>query len=120
MQITLLRRKGGCVAPQRRLLESYLSRHNCSLQVACEVDSADELVITELIFTNSFSEMDIDQIVALCSCFAYGERSNDDDPSAGLEEALMAPLRVLQEVLFFRFVLRLHGLIFVQSEGRNC
>lgn len=36
-------------------------------RVACEVDSADELVITELIFTNSFSELDIDQIVALCS-----------------------------------------------------
>ena len=30
-------------------------------RVACEVDSADELVVTELIFNNAFSEFTIEQ-----------------------------------------------------------
>ena len=47
-------------------------------RVACEVDSADELVITELIFNNSFSGMTVEQLVALCSCFVYGERASDE------------------------------------------
>jgi hypothetical protein len=39
-----------------------------------QVDSADELVITELIFNNSFSDLTVEQLVALCSCFVYGEK----------------------------------------------
>ena len=65
-------------------------------RVACEVDSADELVITELIFNNSFSGMTVEQLVALCSCFVYGERASDE-AGKGLEEELATPLRMLQE-----------------------
>lgn len=64
-------------------------------RVACEVDSADELVITELIFNNSFSDLSVEQLVALCSCFVYGEKASDE-AEAGLEETLTTPLRMLQ------------------------
>ena len=65
-------------------------------RVACEVDSADELVITELIFNNSFSDLSVEQCVALCSCFVYGEKANDE-AAAGFEEVLTTPLRMLQD-----------------------
>ena len=65
-------------------------------RVACEVDSADELVITELIFNNSFSDLSVEQLVALCSCFVFGEKAKDD-AGTNLEEALSAPLRMLQD-----------------------
>ena len=65
-------------------------------RVACEVDSADELVITELIFNNSFSDLSVEQCVALCSCFVYGEKANDE-AAAGFEEVLTTPLRMLRE-----------------------
>jgi ATP-dependent RNA helicase DOB1 len=66
-------------------------------RVACEVDSADELVVTELIFNNSFSDLTVEQLVALCSCFVFGEKAKED-AGAGLEEALLTPLRMLQDV----------------------
>jgi ATP-dependent RNA helicase DOB1 len=64
-------------------------------RVACEVDSADELVITELIFNNSFSDLSVEQLVALCSCFVYGEKASEEAEN-GLEEVLTTPLRMLQ------------------------
>ena len=66
-------------------------------RVACEIDSADELVVTELIFNNSFSDLTVEQLVALCSCFVFGEKAKDD-AGAGLEDALATPLRMLQDV----------------------
>ncbi|CAG8609553.1 26011_t:CDS:10, partial [Dentiscutata erythropus] len=43
-------------------------------RVACEINSADELVLTELIFENAFADYDYSEIVALLSCFIFQER----------------------------------------------
>lgn len=42
-------------------------------RVACEITAGDELVITELIFMGVFNELDVDQTVALLSCFVFEE-----------------------------------------------
>ena len=39
----------------------------------------------------------VEQLVALCSCFVFGEKAKDD-AGAGLEEALLTPFRMLQDV----------------------
>ncbi|KAF0427022.1 antiviral helicase [Gigaspora margarita] len=43
-------------------------------RVACEINSADELVLTELIFENVFADYDHSEIVALLSCFIFQAR----------------------------------------------
>ncbi|CAG8613968.1 3229_t:CDS:10, partial [Racocetra persica] len=43
-------------------------------RVACEINSADELVLTELIFENAFADYDYSEIVALLSCFIFQEK----------------------------------------------
>ena len=45
-------------------------------RVACEIQSADELVLTELIFNGVFSALSGEQIVALTSCFVWSEKSD--------------------------------------------
>ncbi|PRP82873.1 hypothetical protein PROFUN_04736 [Planoprotostelium fungivorum] len=65
-------------------------------RVACEINAADELVITELIFGGTFNDLTVEQTVALLSCFSFGEKS--DDVSNTLKEELKGPFRVLQNV----------------------
>ncbi|RIB05954.1 hypothetical protein C2G38_2047181 [Gigaspora rosea] len=43
-------------------------------RVACEINSANKLVLTELIFENAFADYDYSEIVALLSCFIFQER----------------------------------------------
>ena len=42
-------------------------------RVACEITAGDELVLTELIFLGLFNDLDVDQSVALLSCFVFEE-----------------------------------------------
>ncbi|KAL1921783.1 uncharacterized protein VTP21DRAFT_10425 [Calcarisporiella thermophila] len=44
-------------------------------RVACEINSADELILTELIFENTLAEFDPAEIVALLSCFVFQEKN---------------------------------------------
>ena len=44
-------------------------------RVACEINTADELVLTELILDNFFAEFEPAEIVALLSCFVFQEKS---------------------------------------------
>ena len=45
-------------------------------RAACEIDAADELLTTELMFNGLFSKLDKHQIVALTSCLIpLGEKS---------------------------------------------
>ena len=44
-------------------------------RAAAEIQSADELVVTELMFTGVFSVLTPEQIVALTSCFVWTEKS---------------------------------------------
>ena len=44
-------------------------------RVACEINTADELLLTEMIFDNFFSEYDAAESVALLSCLVFQEKS---------------------------------------------
>ncbi|EJW03718.2 hypothetical protein EDEG_01987 [Edhazardia aedis USNM 41457] len=46
-------------------------------RVACEISTADELILTELIFNGKFLKMDIDEAVALLSCLIFHEFDNE-------------------------------------------
>eukprot|EP00180_Rhodochaete_pulchella_P002119 Plantae.Rhodophyta-Rhodochaete_pulchella.ctg32048.p1 GENE.Plantae.Rhodophyta-Rhodochaete_pulchella.ctg32048~~Plantae.Rhodophyta-Rhodochaete_pulchella.ctg32048.p1 ORF type:complete len:521 (+),score=98.02 Plantae.Rhodophyta-Rhodochaete_pulchella.ctg32048:46-1563(+) len=47
-------------------------------RTACEINTADELVVTELMFNGSFNEMEPAVLVALLSCFVYDERAEEE------------------------------------------
>lgn len=63
-------------------------------RIACELSSADELLLTELIFNGVFNSLTSEQSAALVSCFVCDE--NSSQASAGGEE-LRGVLRQLQE-----------------------
>jgi ATP-dependent RNA helicase DOB1 len=74
-------------------------------RVACEISTGDELLLTELIFSAAFTELSVDQINALLSCFVFQEKSGsgkDDDNADGkgnlrMKEELAGPWRIIQE-----------------------
>lgn len=45
-------------------------------KVACEIHSADELVLTELILENALADFAPEEIVALLSCFVFQEKTD--------------------------------------------
>jgi ATP-dependent RNA helicase DOB1 len=63
-------------------------------RVACEINAADELVLTELMFTGVFNELEFNQIAALVSCLVVQDKS---DSKVQLSESLAGPLRQLQQ-----------------------
>eukprot|EP01138_Halocafeteria_seosinensis_P005595 gb/GECG01005718.1/.p1 GENE.gb/GECG01005718.1/~~gb/GECG01005718.1/.p1 ORF type:complete len:1094 (+),score=200.14 gb/GECG01005718.1/:1-3282(+) len=64
-------------------------------KTACEINTADELLVTELIFNGVFNDLTPAQTAALLSCLVYTERNNDDPPQ--LPHHLAEPFRKLQE-----------------------
>lgn len=48
-------------------------------RVACEVNAADELVITELLLGGNLNEMSHEVLVALCSCFVFDEGKTNEN-----------------------------------------
>lgn len=64
-------------------------------RVACELSSADELLITEMIFNGVFNSLTIEQCVALLSTFVCDERSNEAPRTA---DELSGPLRQMQDL----------------------
>lgn len=63
-------------------------------RVACEVNAADELLITEMIFNGVFNDLDPSQSAALLSAFVFQEKS---ESTLKLKEELANPLRQLQD-----------------------
>jgi len=61
-------------------------------RVACELSSADELLLTEMIFTAAFSDLSSEMAAALLSCFVFEERTN----AGKMQEELSGHLRNLQ------------------------
>jgi len=45
-------------------------------RVACEINSANELVLTELILENTLASYDPEEVVALLSCFVFQEKTD--------------------------------------------
>ena len=62
-------------------------------RAACEIDTGDELLITELMFNGAFSGLSPPVIAALCSCFVPTEKSK----GAPLRPELSAALAQLHE-----------------------
>lgn len=65
-------------------------------RLACEINTADELVITELLLGGSLNEMPPEVLVAVCSCFVVDEPKKDEDLK--LEKDLEAALEALRTV----------------------
>ncbi|XP_017566741.1 exosome RNA helicase MTR4 [Pygocentrus nattereri] len=63
-------------------------------RVACEISSADELLLTEMIFNGLFNDLTAEQATALLSCFVFQENANE---MPKLTEQLAGPLRQMQE-----------------------
>ncbi|XP_068105355.1 exosome RNA helicase MTR4 [Hyperolius riggenbachi] len=63
-------------------------------RVACEISSADELLLTEMMFNGLFNDLTAEQATALLSCFVFQENSNE---MPKLTEQLAGPLRQMQE-----------------------
>ncbi|XP_077267887.1 exosome RNA helicase Mtr4 isoform X2 [Temnothorax americanus] len=64
-------------------------------RVACELNGADELLMTEMIFNGLFNSLSVPQMVALISCFVCDEKSNEMPKST---EELSGPLRQMQDL----------------------
>ncbi|XP_054743075.1 exosome RNA helicase MTR4-like [Anastrepha obliqua] len=64
-------------------------------RVACELSSADELLITEMIFNGIFNDITTPQAVALLSCFVCDEKSSETPKAT---EELSGPLRSMQDL----------------------
>jgi len=63
-------------------------------RVACEITAGDELVVTELIFMGLFNDLDVEQTVALLSCFVFDENAKD---TTVVRKEVQDPYRQLQE-----------------------
>lgn len=64
-------------------------------RIACELSSADELLLTEMMFNGLFNNLDPPQVASLLSCFVCGEKSSE---MPKLTEALSGPLRTMQDM----------------------
>ncbi|KAK2080063.1 hypothetical protein QBZ16_002459 [Prototheca wickerhamii] len=63
-------------------------------RVACEINTADELLATELMMNGTFNALDKHQLVAMVSCLVQVEKSNEEIRLTGV---LATPLRALQD-----------------------
>lgn len=64
-------------------------------RVACELNGADELLLTEMLFNGLFNVLNVPQMVALISCFVCDEKSTEMPKST---EELSGPLRQMQDL----------------------
>lgn len=63
-------------------------------RVACEISTGDELLLTEMMFNGVFTDLTVDQTVALLSCAVCDEKNDKADKP---REELTAPLKILKE-----------------------
>ena len=64
-------------------------------RVACEISTADELLLTELLFSNVFNDLSIPETNALLSCFIC-ERAPKDDEAPRLRGKLEEIVKLMQ------------------------
>ena len=68
-------------------------------RTACEINTANELVVVELVFAGLFNDLTVEVSVALLSCLIFDERNKDsDDPAKSLKTFLSAPFYKLIEL----------------------
>lgn len=86
------------LAARKRVLRrlNFVSEHDViELKgcVACEITSADELLLTELLFDGVFNRLSSEHTAALLSCFVFEERASE---MPKLTKELSDGLRTLQ------------------------
>merc|ERR1712241_273988 len=64
-------------------------------RIACELSSADELLLTEMVFNGLFNEMTPAQSASILSCFVCDEKTNE---MPKLSQELSGPLRQMQDM----------------------
>jgi len=64
---------------------------------SCELTTADELVVTNMVFDGVFNELSVPQTVALLSCFVFKEESKNNNNN-NMRNDMQAPFRQLQSV----------------------
>ncbi|XP_047341316.1 DExH-box ATP-dependent RNA helicase DExH9 [Impatiens glandulifera] len=62
-------------------------------KVACEISSADELVLTELMFNGVLKDVKVEEMVSLLSCFVWREKLKDAPKPRDDLESLFAQLQ---------------------------
>jgi len=68
-------------------------------RTACEINTANELVVVELIFAGVFTDLTPEVCVALMSCMTFDEPLSDEgDVTSGLKSHLSSPFYRLQEI----------------------
>src|SRR5271169_6195342 len=85
-------------------------------RVACEINSVNELILTELILDNTLGEFESEEIVALLSAFVFEEKT-DSEPqiSPRLEEGKELIIRIANRV---NAIQERHQIIFA-NEGND-
>mmetsp|Transcript_11541 Transcript_11541/g.24465 ORF Transcript_11541/g.24465 Transcript_11541/m.24465 type:complete len:491 (+) Transcript_11541:1-1473(+) len=58
-------------------------------RVACEVNTCEELIVTEMVFEGILNELDPTEIVAALSALVYQQKSTDDDFDIEVPESLL-------------------------------
>ncbi|KAF1947736.1 antiviral helicase [Clathrospora elynae] len=75
------------------------SRVELKGKVACEIHSADELVLTELVLENVLAEYEPEEIVALLSAFVFQEKTTADPTfTANLERGMAKIVEISEKV----------------------
>jgi len=64
-------------------------------RVACEINASDELVLTEMLFSGFFTDLTVDEIPALLSCFVFDEKVK---ANCVIQSSLAGPFRQLQDI----------------------
>ena len=67
-------------------------------RTACEISTADELLLTEIIFNGVFNDLSVEEAVALCSCLIYDEKKKEEQAALPLAENLHTPIRQIEEL----------------------
>jgi antiviral helicase SKI2 len=68
-------------------------------KVACEIHSADELVLTELILDNFFADYEPAEIAALLSAFVFQEKTDSEPKLTGkLEQGMRTIVEIAEKV----------------------
>lgn len=65
---------------------------------SCELSTADELVVTNMVFDGAFNALSVPQIVALLSCFVHQEENKDTGGTPKIRSDMQGPFRQLQAV----------------------
>lgn len=66
-------------------------------RTACEINSADELIVTEMIFNGMFNDLTCEQCVSLLSCLVFTEGNPENAAKVRLPEELEKPYQLLLE-----------------------